>query len=176
MGKSLVQEILEHLLVCCSRLAVGALFVPYGQSLSRSLRKVEEVAADCPHDFSKHSRSTVSVTLQRMKKHNLVTARGSHKKAVWQITKRGRNHFKGTMDSLVLPPEDGKIRVFMFDIPEDRRGERNRLRAELLSCGYSPLQKSVFIGKRPLPTKLFKELRERNLMSYIHVAGLEDRI
>ncbi len=170
---SLAKNILGHLLVCGSRLAVSSFFVPYGQSMSSSLRDLEQIAARCPHDFSKHSRNTVSVTLHRLKTQKLVSLSGSNKGAVWQITKRGKDHFKGVESSDALPPKDGKTRIFMFDIPEDRRRERDWLRVELLSCDYTSLQKSVFIGKRPLPAKLLKELGRRRLFAHTHVVGLE---
>ena len=173
MGKSLVREILEHLAVCAPRLMVDSLFIPYGQSLGRTLRQIEESAALCPHDFSGHSRGTVSVTLHRMKKNKLVSVSGPKKKAIWRITQKGKGHFKNIEKGTNLLPEDGKTRVIMFDIPEDRRAERNWLRVELSACDYTPLQKSVFMGLRPLPTRLLEELKSRGLISYVHVVGLE---
>ncbi len=173
MAKSLVREILEHLAICAPRLMVDSLFIPYGQSLGRTLRQIEKLAALCPHDFSGHSRGTVSVTLHRMKKNKLVSISGPKKKAIWRITQKGKSHFKNIEKGISLPPEDGKTRVIMFDIPEDRRVERNWLRGELSACDYTPLQKSVFMGTRPLPTRLLEELESRGLLSHIHVVGLE---
>jgi len=173
MGKSLAQNILEHLLLCVPRLAVSALFVPYGQGLGRSLREMEKIAASCPHDFSQYSRGTVSVTLQRMKKKKLVSISGANRGAIWKITQKGRSHFRNAETDFGLPPEDGKTRVFMFDVPEDRKGERNWLRRELVSCDYTSLQKSVYIGKRPLPATLLKELDGRGLLEHVHIVSLE---
>lgn len=171
----MVQELLGHLLVCGSRFALGSLFVPYGQGLRQTLREARELATRCTHDFSRRSRGTVSVTLYRMKKQKLVSASGPHKRTIWKITQKGKGYFKDAKNDFDLLPEDGKTRVVMFDIPEDRRGERNWLRTELLSCNYSPLQKSVFVGKRPLPTELLKKIRERKLVANIHVVGLEGK-
>ena len=173
MKESLAKNILGHLLICVSRLAINSLFIPYGQTLGRTLRKLDRVATQCTHDFSGYSRNTVSVTLQRMKKKELVSVSGANKGAIWKITKKGRSHFRSVEVDYGLPPEDGKTRLFMFDIPEDRKGERNWLRAELVSCDYTPLQKSVFIGKRPLPAKLFKELDRRDLLVHVQVVGLD---
>lgn len=174
MNKTLAHELLEHLVICGSRLVVSSLFVPYGQSLGRALREIEREQARCTHSFARHSRETVSVALSRMKKQDLVSMSGPKKKAVWRITRKGKNHFqKIGREKFVLPPEDGKTRIVMFDIPEKRKAERDWLRTELLSCDFSPLQKSVFMGMRPLPANLLKELRNRNLISYVHVVGLE---
>lgn len=176
MKQSLSKQILEHLVLCGARLVLGALFIPYDRGLRRSLREMEELLDECHHDFSGHSPQTVSVTLHRMKKRKLVTFSGSNRKAVWRITQEGRNHFKNSKseNEFDLPPKDGKTRIVVFDIPEDRRRDRNWLRIELYGCDYAPLQRSVFIGTRPLPTKLFEELRVRALLSHVHVIGVEN--
>lgn len=177
MQKSLVREILAHLVTCAPRMMVSSLFIPYGQSLGRALRELEEEAARCPHDFSNRSPTTVSVTLHRMKKQKLVSMSGPKKKAVWRITQKGKHHFREMKDprsEFDLPPEDDKTRLFVFDIPENRKGDRNWLRRELIACDYTPLQKSVFMGLRPLSAKLLEALKSRELLSHIHIVGLED--
>lgn len=174
MKQSLSKQILEHLFLCGTHIAVGALFVPYGQGLRQSLRDTRELLDKCPHDFSCHSPQTVSVTLHRMKKQKLVSFNGPNRKAVWHITHEGRKHFKNVKsgNEFDLPPKDGKTRIVVFDIPENRRRDRNWLRVELYSCAYSPLQRSVFIGTRPLPAKLLEELKMRELLSHVHIIGV----
>lgn len=162
-------------MICAPRLVVGSLFVPYGQSLGRTLRNIEELAAECPHDFFRHSRETISVTLHRLKKRKLIKLSQTTKRAVWRTTQRGKDHFRGVNKKFALPPTDGKTRVIVFDIPEHKRGARNWLRGELLACDYAPLQKSVFIGTRPLPAKMRKELKKRDLLRHVQIMGLEDR-
>lgn len=174
MKKSLTREILAHLVTCGSKLMLSSLFVPYGQSLGQSLREAEEIAASCPHDFSRHSKNTISTTLSVMKRQKLISARGPKKKTVWRLTQKGKNHFKNLESGFNLPPKDGKLRLFIFDIPENRRQERNWLRTELVSCDYSPLQKSVYMGARPLPAKLLRDLNKRGLFSYVKIVGLDD--
>ncbi len=176
--RSLSQEILEHLIVCGIPLVVHALFTPYGQSLRQALREVERLAAECPHDFSRRSPASVSVALSRLKQRGLVVHRGPRKKTIWRITSAGRRHFKSKHEfsGLRLPPEDGKIRLVLFDVPEKMRSERAWLRARLLFCDYSPLQKSVWTGVRALPDKLREELKHRKLDSYVRVVGLENDV
>lgn len=163
-------------MICGPTIMISALFIPYGQSLGRTIREVERAAGQCPHDFSGHSQETVSTTLSRMKKRKLVVFSGPNKKAIWRITANGRRHFKKaeTKNNFDLPPEDGKTRVVVFDIPESKCSGRNWLRAKLLECDFAPLQKSVYIGTRPLPDKLLRELKDRELFSYVHIMGLEN--
>lgn len=176
MKQSLVAEILDHLLICGSSMVIRSLFVPYGQSLGRSIREVERQAAECPHDFSLRSRETISVTLSGLKRKGFVTRRGPKRKTVWKITAMGKRHFESAqgVDRFVLPPEDGKMRLVIFDIPEDERGKRNWLRVRLLSCDYAPLQKSVWMGKRPLPKELLKDLKSTGIIRFVHVVGLDE--
>lgn len=173
MKRSLTLEILEHLLICAPSLMVTALFVPYGTSLGRQLRDLEEEAARCPHDFSSYSREAVSSALSNMKQKGWVTSRGPKKKTIWAITKRGRAHFKTRKIGEKLPLEDGKIRLVIYDIPEKMASQRTWLRNRLTECDYRYLQKSVWVGTRPLPKELRDEFKERHLQSFIHVVGLE---
>lgn len=173
MRRSLVLEILEHLAVCGSSLVLTGLFVPYGQGLGRAIRDVERKADSCPHDFSGHSGSAISVTLSRLKKRGFVSIRGVQKKVVWQITVGGRRHFVNTSKENLLPPKDGKIRLVIYDIPEGKASQRAWLRNKLAACDYAYLQKSVWLGTRPLPKDFQKELRVREILSCIHVVGLE---
>lgn len=152
---------------------INAVFTPYGQSLGRSIREAERLAESCPHDFSLHSRDTVSVTLSRLKKKGMVVNRGPKKKTIWSITTRGKSHFKDRLVGGDLPPSDGKIRLVVYDIPEGMASMRVWLRKRLLACDYSYLQKSVWLGNRPLPKELLDELKERKILSFIHVVGLE---
>ena len=174
MNKSLAVEILGHLVTCGTSLMVSSLFAPYGQSLNQGLREGERIMTRCPHNFSVGSRYVVSNTLSRLKSRGLIARSGSKKKAVWRITKPGRQHFKAKfLDESALPPDDGKIRLVVFDVPEKERGKRDWLRTRLLTCEYSPFQKSVWMGTRPLPKELLDELRSRGLSRYVHVVGLD---
>lgn len=174
MRRSLILELLEHMLVCGSSLMVSALFAPYGEGLGRSWRELERQADRCTHDFSSHSRSTVSVTLNKLKKRGLVVTQGSKKKAIWLITLKGKRHFQKMITADSLPPEDGKVRLVIFDIPEEHRSQRAWLRSELVRCGYTYLQKSVWIGTRPLPERSRDEFKMKRIIEYIRVVGLED--
>ena len=157
-----------------------SLFVPYGQGLGRSIRELEQIAAKCPHDFSLKSRETVSATLSRLKRKGMVgLKRKPRQKLLWQITAAGKRHFKTMRKEKIpldLPPKDGKVRLIIFDIPENERQKRDWLRLRLLSCDYTSLQKSVWVGERPLPREMLKELKTRGIAPYIHVVGLEEAL
>lgn len=73
------------------------------------------------------------------------------------------------------PKPDGITRLLMFDIPEDERKKRDRLRVQLIAVGFKPLQKSVWIGGCPLPEDLLKEWDTLGLTSYIHLVSLDKK-
>ena len=174
MKYTLVTEILEHLIVCGSSIMLEAALVPYGRTLGRTLYEIQRVAGHCPHEFSGHSTGTVASTLSRLKKQGLVARDRAKRKIIWRISEIGKHHFETVAEKLAgLPPEDGKIRLVIFDIPEQERVKRNWLRTRLLACDYTTLQKSVMLGTRPLPKRLLNELKERELSSYVRVVGLE---
>ena len=54
-------------------------------------------------------------------------------------------------------PWDGKLRIVIFDIPEHKKGWRDWIRQELILLQFQQLQKSVHIGKYPLPESFYKE-------------------
>lgn len=130
--------------------------------------------------YSSHTKTkhALSATLCRLKKQGLVATNGPKKKAIWTITKEGRKFLKQASlrpakNVYTLAPEDGLTRLVTFDIPEQQRKKRRWLHGELLACGFSPLHKSVFIGKRPLPSDLIKNLDELSLGKYVHIIGIE---
>ncbi len=173
MKYSLTLNLLEHLLVCGASVAISALFAPYGQGLKRSLREMERQIETCPHDFSAYSKETVSATLSRLRKKGAVAVSGPKRKTLWFITARGKAHFQNMKVEKELPAEDGKVRLVVYDIPEDMKSQRVWLRNRLVACEYDYLQKSVWTGTRPLPKKLREELKERKILPYVHVVGLE---
>ncbi len=118
------------------------------------------------HGLPKHTkRESIRTTLWRLEKKGLVerTEKGELK-----LSERGAEFLK----QKERPPEepwDGKWRLITFDIPEKRRKERDWLRNALTNAGYSFVQRSVFLGKRPIPRTIFEIIEERNLSGFIRL-------
>ena len=98
----------------------------------------------------------------------------------WSITKKGRvflkqNQYPMAIEVFELPPEDGVTRLITFDIPEKDRRKRNWLRKELIACDYTLLQRSVFIGKRPLPEELMTQINELHISQYLHIVSVDKK-
>ncbi len=64
---------------------------------------------------------------------------------------------------------DGRWRLITFDIPETKRGSRIWLRTNLIHEGYDTVQKSVFLGKNPIPHRMIEEMKERDILSCVRL-------
>jgi hypothetical protein len=68
---------------------------------------------------------------------------------------------------------DGKYRVVIFDIPEKQSHVRDWLRRELYMLDYKKLQKSVFIGKQPLPKDLIQDIKRQKIGNFVNYLLVE---
>ena len=123
------------------------------------------------------AKRSLSVTLSRLKREGFIISSGARKKTMWMISKKGRDHIKehSTLEGAdsVHIVSDGVQRLVIFDIPEKDRKQRVWLRRELLACGYSPLQKSAYLGTCPLPADLLAEIYEKNMHKNVHIMSLD---
>ncbi len=57
--------------------------------------------------------------------------------------------------------------LVIYDIPEDKKPEREWFRRHLIKFGYIMIQRSVWVGPSPLP---------RDFLDYIYKIGLKDNL
>lgn len=62
--------------------------------------------------------------------------------------------------------------LVMFDVPEDKKAEREWLRFQLQQFGYKMIQKSVWVGPSPLPKEFLDYIKTLNLKSCIKMFKL----
>lgn len=169
--RSLTREVLEFLAGAGYAVLDGFLPPQYPEAkLARLLLGIDRRR---PRAAAKH---TLSSTLHRLKQQGLVSSAGHNKGARWKLTRKGKNFlakiYADEKDPYDLAPEDGVIRIVAFDIPEKLRTKRDWLREQLFVCGYRLLQRSVFIGKRPLPDAFIQRVDEMRIGKYLHIASL----
>ncbi len=107
--------------------------------------------------FKKYSKRTLRSTIDRLAKKEII----QKEIAGIVLSKNGRRYVKRKMDSLhsFEKPDYASLSknlVVMFDIPTERKAEREWLRFHLKKFGYIMIQKSVWVGPSPLP-KEFKD-------------------
>jgi CRISPR-associated endonuclease Cas2 len=111
--------------------------------------------------FKKYSPRSVRTTVDRLKRKNIIEKELSG----IILSKYGKEYVRRKIDSLKqfnkpknIPPD--KNLLLMFDIPTERKAEREWLRWHLKKFEYVMIQKSVWVGPSPLP-KEFKEYLEK---------------
>ncbi len=126
----------------------------------------------------------IKTTIWRLKKQGLIKT-DSH--GEWRTTQKGKEYLKkasskdrifelgyGGYDNHQLEIRKTPL-IVIFDIPEKQKVKRYWLRVELKILGFKQLQKSVWIGKGPLPEKFIKKLVELNIFQYIHIFEIKQR-
>lgn len=121
---------------------------------------------DYYEEFKNLKENSARTILWRLQKKGLV----EKKEKSYKLTALGLSFIKFFREKeLNEKPWDGKWRIVMFDIPEKMRLKRNWFRSQLLNNEYKLLQKSVFIGKKPLKENLFYDLMKLQLHKYIRI-------
>lgn len=125
----------------------------------------------------KLKQETLKTNLHRLKKKGLIAKDPRQK--VYYLTDRGEEFVSYIKNRYLIlkKPWDGKLRLLIFDIPEEKKHWREWIRQELLLMQFQQLQKSVYVGKNPLPESFYQEIKEAGLVSYIFIltAGEIDR-
>jgi DNA-binding transcriptional regulator PaaX len=91
----------------------------------------------------------VRQAVQRLQKKKLVRITNKNGKDIVEITELGKRkvlEYKlGTMQLARKEKWDGKWRIVMFDIPEQKKRVRNAISYKIKDIGMHPIQKSVFV-------------------------------
>ena len=136
-------------------------FFPAKYPEARMWRNI--LGLDKKYVFSKKNFSSI---ISKLKKDGLIESKGSKKRFLWSITKKGKKYLE-RKDT--LPKHDGITRIVIFDIPERERKKRRWLRENLLELEYRQLQKSVWIGDAPLSEKFYKDSDILSLREYVYI-------
>ncbi len=111
----------------------------------------------------KFRKETIRVNLYRLEKQGLIVKDPEQK--IYYLTEKGEEFTSYIKNRYLILKEkwDGKLRLVIFDIPERKKNWRYSLRQELVLMQYKQLQKSVYVGKYPLPESFVKEIEEAGL-------------
>ncbi len=121
---------------------------------------------DGVQELPKHTkRESVRTTLWRLQKKGLVE---QAQNGELKLSERGAELVK-QKEGHPEEPWDGKWRLITFDVPEKRRRERDWLRNALMNAGYTFVQRSVFLGKKPIPRVIFETIQERDLSKFVRL-------
>lgn len=92
----------------------------------------------------------------------LITPRG-REQIIWLVLKDLKEKFKKCRR------KDNKWRLVVFDVPEKKRGARNKLRSVLKIYGFKRYQKSVWLYPYPIP-KIFRDtIKELGMSVWVKI-------
>ena len=123
--------------------------------------------------------------------------RKSFSRFIGYLKKRGYLRYKriGNKEALVLTPKglkkisrisakvrklserkDGKLQMIMYDIPEERKKDRNYFRRALVSLGYSKLQKSIWISPYDVFQRTERLVHDYDLEDFVQLFLIEEKL
>ena len=137
--------------------------------------KLMKIMCDCDSKkgLKEFKENTIQVNVSRLKKQGLI-AEGENKKI--HLTEKGKEMIIYVKDrySILEKDWDDKIRIVVFDIPEKKSDIRKWFRVELLLMQFKELQKSVYIGKYPMPDDLYQDLINKEIFENVHIFTINE--
>jgi DNA-binding transcriptional regulator PaaX len=124
--------------------------------------------------FKNYSRKTIYTTVDRLKKKGII----EKEIAGIVLSKYGKEYAKRKFDSLKqfdrpkILSKDRNLLV-MFDVPVEKKGEREWFRWHLKKFNYIMIQHSVWVGPFPLPDNFKEYLHKIKLDRCIKTFKLE---
>ena len=121
----------------------------------------------------KLKKEIVRTNFYRLEKQGLI--KKDPKKKVYYLTDKGEEFACYIENRFLILNEswDKKLRIVIFDIPEQKRYWRVYLKQELELMQFKQLQKSVYVGRYPLPESLIKEIEKDGMGKFIYIFTID---
>lgn len=134
---------------------------------------------ETPYGWVKRQRGFTkkgySSMLWSLRKRGVVKILSKNGQKFLQITSKGHLEALLSKAGISKPLKwDGKWRLFMFDIPEDYKLKRDKIRRLLKKNNFYKLQASVFISPYPLNREAIQYLKETGLISFIRILRVDE--
>ncbi len=114
-------------------------------------------------------KSELGLVLKRLREKGLVEQVKLKNDVIIKLTEEG----KGLIGGFEEKDWDGKWRVVIFDIPEEKRIIRNLFRRNLKKWGFKHLQKSVWMSKRDVFNKLEAYIKDLGIEKWVVVMEVD---
>ena len=176
-----ILEMIEEAATTAIDLVASFIGAGYGASSSKLNREFEKRHLKRESQIDKlrtflEEREKLSKLIYKLKRDGLITIKEKRSKLF--LTPKGKERLKILKKRLgesVLPRrtyqqlKDDKLKIVIFDIPEQERKKRDWLRTILRMLNFKMLQKSVWIGKNQIPEELIEDLNTIKIISYIEI-------
>jgi hypothetical protein len=178
-GNFSTKAILEFLGI--GGILTAAILAPNAVQVFKFLLKDEK-----PISWRKFNQSVARQYISRLEKRELIKREIKADQTKISLTKKGRAELlKYDIDKIELKKQserwDGKWRVIIFDISEQKKSARDALRAKFKNLGMFQLQRSVFIYPFDCKKEIdfiadFFEVGEDILYLEARVADVEEKL
>ena len=115
-------------------------------------------------------KSELSLVLKRLRERGLIEQIKLKDDIIIRLTEEGRDLVGNNFEDKEW---DGKWRVVIFDILEEKRIIRNLFRRNLKKWGFKHLQKSVWISKRNVFDKLESYIKDLGIEKWVVVMEVD---
>lgn len=118
-----------------------------------------------------HNDQSVRAAISRMGKQGWLQAEKRGNRSYYSLTEMGVARIEEAASRIFkLKPEDwdGKWRMLMYTIPEEKRNIRDELRKELVWSGFGMLLNSCWISPNDLEDEVKLLVKKYNIESYVH--------
>ncbi|WP_409305976.1 phenylacetic acid degradation operon negative regulatory protein PaaX [Peribacillus sp. SCS-155] len=118
-----------------------------------------------------HNEQSVRAAISRMSKQGWLMARKEGNKSHYFLTQRGIDRMDEAAKRIFkLNPDqwDGKWRMLIYSIPEDKRNIRDELRKELVWSGFGTISNSCWISPNDLKKEVHSLVEKYEIKPYIH--------
>lgn len=121
-----------------------------------------------------YKKQSINNSIHKLNKNGYISKENDH----FLLLPKGRKYVENKKVKMVtfLSPfkrESPKNLLVMFDIPEDKKAEREWFRFQLKQFGYNMIQRSVWVGPSPLPKEFLDYIKSLNLKNCIKTFKLE---
>lgn len=118
-----------------------------------------------------HNEQSVRAAISRMHKQGWVSSRKVKNKSLYFLTPQGKERMEEAATRIFKlkgSEWDGKWRMLIYSIPENKRGIRDELRKELLWSGFGSIANSVWISPNDLTKQVYILIDKYNIREFVH--------
>lgn len=116
-------------------------------------------------------KSSLSQALRRLREKGYIEKEIDEGKVIYKLTSIGKDSLAYIFDETTW---DGKWRIVMFDIPEDKRKFRDVFRKKLKSWQFKNWQQSIWITKSNITFNLRKLISNLGIEQWVAVIESDD--
>ncbi|WP_096202368.1 phenylacetic acid degradation operon negative regulatory protein PaaX [Bacillus sp. FJAT-45350] len=118
-----------------------------------------------------HNDQSVRAAISRMNKQGWIQSNKKGNKSYYSLTNRGKNRIEEAATRIFkLNPHswDGKWRILMYTIPEEKRSIRDEVRQELVWSGFGSMFNSCWISPNQLEIQVYDMIEKYDLKQYVN--------